>query len=100
MKTGHAGTGAISTVGKVVEPEKVNEQDAMAQHREPKDDMNKPVKKDVASFEGRRRGKLDPGVQAKLGATLRSTYQALIDAPVPARFLMLLERLEQAENKD
>ncbi len=44
-------------------------------------------------------GKLDPIVQAKLGETLRIAYQALVETPVPEKFLTLLERLATAEKR-
>ena len=44
-------------------------------------------------------GKLDPVVQAKLGETLRVAYQTLVEAPVPEKFLTLLERLATAEKR-
>jgi Anti-sigma factor NepR len=39
--------------------------------------------------------KLDPGLQAHIGAQLRSYYAELIDEPVPSRFVELLKRLDR-----
>jgi hypothetical protein len=44
--------------------------------------------------------KLDPKVQVHLGALLRSMYQALVDEPVPKKFLKMLEELDRTENDE
>ena len=42
--------------------------------------------------------KLDPKVQVHLGTLLRSMYQALVDEPVPEKFLKMLEELDRTES--
>lgn len=40
---------------------------------------------------------LDPQIQAEIGRHLRDIYQAVLDQPVPERFVELLADLEQQE---
>jgi len=44
--------------------------------------------------------RLDPQVRAHLGRLVRSTYAALVEEPVPERFLTLLEELERQERRN
>ncbi|HXF53762.1 MAG TPA: NepR family anti-sigma factor [Hyphomicrobiaceae bacterium] len=44
--------------------------------------------------------KLDPQVRAHLGRLVRSSYAALVEEPVPERFLTLLEELERQERRN
>ena len=45
----------------------------------------------------RKRGKLSPDAQDKIGEKLRDMYDSVITEPVPDKFLDLLENLEKAE---
>ena len=51
----------------------------------------------MKSPENRGGKRLDRGVQTAIGRKLRESYQEVADAPVPQRFLELLDRLEQGE---
>jgi hypothetical protein len=42
---------------------------------------------------------LEPNLQAHLGAQLRAAYQEVVIAPVPSRFLQLLDNLALEEAK-
>jgi hypothetical protein len=77
-------------------------QDDMKQGREATGDRQITTGQGVSQIDdrGRNRGRLDRAVQAKLGGTLRAAYQALIDEPVPSKFLTLLARLDRAEEID
>ena len=44
--------------------------------------------------------RLDPKVQAHIGGLLRSMYQALVDEPVPEKFLKVLEELDRSEKDE
>lgn len=43
---------------------------------------------------------LDPQIQAEIGRHLRDIYQAVLEQPVPERFVDLLADLEQQERKN
>lgn len=43
---------------------------------------------------------LDPQIQAEIGRHLRNIYQAVLEQPVPERFVELLADLEQQERKN
>lgn len=55
---------------------------------------------ELKNLERNKSGRLNPVVQARLGETLRVAYQALVDTPVPAKFLVLLSRLAKSEDPD
>jgi hypothetical protein len=48
---------------------------------------------------GRAGAPIDPRVQAEIGKHLRAIYDDVINEPVPAKFMELLEKLEQSTTR-
>lgn len=57
----------------------------------------KPAAVPLSEME-KRGGMLDRGLQARIGGMLRDVFSDLAEAPVPDRFVKLLEALEEKEN--